>query len=171
MNFFILDGLEKIGPLTMEDLRSKEVQPEDLVWFERLKYWQQASSVPELKELFFERQKAEKKNFHIVKPPPSPFEPQEEIKKTETLLAYSKLKIVKIMGGIGVAISLCLMYISFMVRNMSCGCVSREGVLTHYQMAPGFEANANIIFASAIFLMLFSLFAFFKISKRYKYDY
>ncbi|MFD2553913.1 CD225/dispanin family protein [Sphingobacterium tabacisoli] len=45
------DGKNSFGPLTLEELRTKQIGPNTLIWTEDLVTWTKAQDVPELKDL------------------------------------------------------------------------------------------------------------------------
>jgi GYF domain 2 len=50
--YFIKEGSNELGPFSMEQLKSKLIKKETLVWFAGLQEWICAGDVYELKELF-----------------------------------------------------------------------------------------------------------------------
>lgn len=50
--FYYTDGKERYGPLSMEELRTKNITPQTLVWKEGLSDWVQAGQMEELQALF-----------------------------------------------------------------------------------------------------------------------
>lgn len=50
--YFYSNGQEKEGPVTLEELKQKDIQPKTLIWHEGLDDWKEADSVEELRELF-----------------------------------------------------------------------------------------------------------------------
>ncbi len=50
--FYYTDGKERYGPLSMEELRAKNITPQTLVWKEGLSDWVQAGQMEELQALF-----------------------------------------------------------------------------------------------------------------------
>ena len=50
--YFYSNGQEKEGPVTLEELKQKDIQPKTLIWHEGLDDWKEAESVEELKEIF-----------------------------------------------------------------------------------------------------------------------
>lgn len=50
--YFYSNGQEKEGPVTLEELKQKDIQPKTLIWHEGLDDWKEAESVEELRELF-----------------------------------------------------------------------------------------------------------------------
>lgn len=51
MTFFILQNHTKQGPYTLEELRSKDINGQTMVWSTGFTNWEQAKDVPELTEL------------------------------------------------------------------------------------------------------------------------
>jgi uncharacterized membrane protein YhaH (DUF805 family) len=50
--YFYTNGQEKEGPITLEELKLKDIQPKTLIWHEGLDDWKEAESVDELREIF-----------------------------------------------------------------------------------------------------------------------
>lgn len=60
MQYYFLKNRFRYGPVKFEELKSKDIKKDTLVWYEGLKDWTKAEEIKELKELF------------KVKPPPIP---------------------------------------------------------------------------------------------------
>ena len=60
MEYYYLKNRFRYGPVKFEELKSKDIKKDTLVWYEGLKDWTKAGEIKELKELF------------KVKPPPTP---------------------------------------------------------------------------------------------------
>ncbi|MBR5551304.1 MAG: DUF4339 domain-containing protein [Muribaculaceae bacterium] len=65
MNYYIIENGLQIGPLTIEQLKFKNISPDTQVWCEGMSEWKKANEVDELKELFVTNT-----------PPPPPFPSQ-----------------------------------------------------------------------------------------------
>ncbi len=50
--YFLTDGKKNYGPYTLEELRTKNITRETMVWYEGMTDWQPAGTLPELSELF-----------------------------------------------------------------------------------------------------------------------
>lgn len=50
--YFYSNGQDKEGPVTLEELKQKDITPKTLIWYEGLDDWKEAESVDELKEIF-----------------------------------------------------------------------------------------------------------------------
>lgn len=50
--YFYSDGTNRFGPLSLEELRRKDITKSTLVWFDGMSDWQAAGTVPELNEIF-----------------------------------------------------------------------------------------------------------------------
>ena len=50
--YFLYDGKSKIGPLDFDDLKTKEIKRDSLIWFEGLGDWAQAGSLDEMRPIF-----------------------------------------------------------------------------------------------------------------------
>ncbi|GAB3934324.1 CD225/dispanin family protein [Larkinella terrae] len=48
--YYYLEGNQQLGPFTLEELRSKPIQPDTKVWTQGLPDWVAASTVPEINE-------------------------------------------------------------------------------------------------------------------------
>lgn len=51
-HFFYSDGQSQFGPFSKEELQSKDITPETLVWYEGLEEWTKADEADELVDLF-----------------------------------------------------------------------------------------------------------------------
>ena len=60
LEYYYLKDRIRFGPVKFEDLKSKDIKKDTLVWYEGLKDWTRAEDIKELIELF------------KVKPPPIP---------------------------------------------------------------------------------------------------
>lgn len=52
VKYFYSNGQEKEGPVTLEELKKKDIQPMTLIWHEGLDYWKEARNIEELREIF-----------------------------------------------------------------------------------------------------------------------
>jgi uncharacterized membrane protein YhaH (DUF805 family) len=50
--YFYSNGQDKEGPVTLEELKQKDITPKTLIWYEGLDDWKEAKCVDELKEIF-----------------------------------------------------------------------------------------------------------------------
>ena len=50
--YFYSNEQEKEGPVTLEELKQKDIQPKTLIWHEGLDGWKEAETVDELREIF-----------------------------------------------------------------------------------------------------------------------
>ncbi|MDO9154512.1 MAG: GYF domain-containing protein [Paludibacter sp.] len=50
--YFYSNGQDKEGPVTLEELKQKDITPKTLIWYEGLDDWKEAESVDELREIF-----------------------------------------------------------------------------------------------------------------------
>ncbi len=50
--YYYSDGHERFGPFTLEELRSKSISEDTLIWYEELDDWQKAGELIELSPLF-----------------------------------------------------------------------------------------------------------------------
>jgi tetrahydromethanopterin S-methyltransferase subunit F len=50
--YFYSNGQDKDGPVTLEDLKQKDLKPKTLIWHEGLDDWKEAQNIEELKEIF-----------------------------------------------------------------------------------------------------------------------
>jgi hypothetical protein len=50
--YFYSNGEGKEGPLTLEELKQKDINPKTLIWFEGLDDWKEAETIEELREIF-----------------------------------------------------------------------------------------------------------------------
>lgn len=103
MEYYYLKNRLRYGPVKFEELKSKDIKKDTLVWYEGLKDWTKAGEIKELKELFKVKPPpippppipppppAPKKEFKTPTPPPLPKkkviieEVKEEIKEPSTL--------------------------------------------------------------------------------------
>lgn len=49
--YYYLNGINKIGPITLEEFKQTNLDSKTLIWYEGLNDWQQASEISELKEI------------------------------------------------------------------------------------------------------------------------
>lgn len=50
--YFYSNGQDKEGPVTLEELKQKDITPKTLIWYEGLDDWKEAENVDELREIF-----------------------------------------------------------------------------------------------------------------------
>lgn len=50
--YFYAKGSDQVGPLTLEELKKADIQPNTLVWYEGLPGWEPAEGLEELREIF-----------------------------------------------------------------------------------------------------------------------
>jgi uncharacterized membrane protein YhaH (DUF805 family) len=50
--YFYSNGQEQEGPVTLEELKQKNIQPKTLIWYEGLADWKEAKKIEELKVIF-----------------------------------------------------------------------------------------------------------------------
>ena len=50
--YFYSNGQEKEGPVTLEELKEKAINPKTLIWHEGLDDWEEANTIKELVEIF-----------------------------------------------------------------------------------------------------------------------
>ena len=50
--YFYSNGQEKEGPVTLEELKQKNIQEKTMIWHEGLDDWKEAENIDELKEIF-----------------------------------------------------------------------------------------------------------------------
>lgn len=86
MEYYYLKNNFRYGPVNFENLKSKEIKKDTLVWYEGLKDWTKAEEIKELKELF-------KVTPPPTPPPPIPPAPKKEF-KTPTPPPLPKTKII-----------------------------------------------------------------------------
>ncbi len=88
-NYFIRDGGNEVGPLTMRQLKLKSINKDTLIWFAGLEEWTKAEQVCELRILFrtnvspspFSKNRLNKMWNNLVKP---------NFKKTSYHLNFSR---------------------------------------------------------------------------------
>lgn len=73
--YFYLDGKERFGPFSFEELKNENISRETLIWFEGLEYWVPAKDIDELEE--------------ILRLTPPPININDTAKKTEENDKYS----------------------------------------------------------------------------------
>lgn len=121
--YYYSDGKQQIGPLSKEELASKSINKETLVWFEDLPEWTKAGDVEELVDLFKSAvTPPPMPGQKMVTPPPmpknnnvsnSPKDKQRISNNQEVAKSKSKKKIFKI---IGIAVGIVLLV--FIVREI-----------------------------------------------------
>jgi uncharacterized membrane protein YhaH (DUF805 family) len=50
--YFYSNGIDKEGPVTLDELKQKNINPNTLIWHEGLEDWKEAKIVDDLKEIF-----------------------------------------------------------------------------------------------------------------------
>lgn len=96
--YYIFIESEQLGPLNFDELKSKNISNETLVWFEGLEDWKIAKDIDELKSLFVNIPPPIPKQFSNV--PPIPKKETETTEKTikpktENVLKSSKSNLIK----------------------------------------------------------------------------
>lgn len=51
VRYFYSDGIQNHGPLTLEELKRKSIQPDTLIWHEGMSDWKRADRIDELREV------------------------------------------------------------------------------------------------------------------------
>lgn len=105
-NYYIHNGTEQQGPFNIDELKSKNITPETMVWYEGLENWQQANVIVELKDLF----KSIPPPIQTAKPitpPPLPSNSEEEEKPNNRTRKYllSSLTIILVIVTIGIVLN------------------------------------------------------------------
>lgn len=49
--YYSTNGIDKIGPMCLDELKQKKITPKTLIWHEQLDDWKMAGQLPELKNL------------------------------------------------------------------------------------------------------------------------
>jgi hypothetical protein len=83
MNYFYLKGIDKIGPLSFDELKLVKLNDDALIWYEGLGEWTKLSNLPELKKDILGNEK--------LAPPPIPVE---EVKKVRGLKDLFLLRMI-----------------------------------------------------------------------------
>jgi hypothetical protein len=68
-NFYYSDGNNKFGPFSIDELKTKGIKPDTLVWYDDLKDWQPAGELEVLSILFADSDNQGSETSH---PPPVP---------------------------------------------------------------------------------------------------
>ncbi|HRH67834.1 MAG TPA: DUF4339 domain-containing protein [Bacteroidia bacterium] len=68
--YFIHDGGQQIGPLSIEELKSKDITRSTKVWYEGLEEWKSADSLDDLKVLFTSIPPPLRSDNKLSAPPP-----------------------------------------------------------------------------------------------------
>lgn len=71
--YFYLNGETKVGPLTLEALKTASIQPDTMVWNNSLPDWVEARSLPELQSVFV----TATAEATSAQPTPPPFTPSQ----------------------------------------------------------------------------------------------
>ena len=53
--YFMYDGQMKDGPFSLEELKTKPLKKETLIWYDGLKDWGKAGDIDDLKEFFIQK--------------------------------------------------------------------------------------------------------------------
>jgi len=67
--YYIVEKGEKSGPFNLEEIRTKNINPDTLVWYYGLEKWKKAESIEELKEIFIQPPPIIKQEEDINIPP------------------------------------------------------------------------------------------------------
>jgi uncharacterized protein DUF4339 len=97
--YFIHDGTEQ-GPFDLDELRSKRITKETMVWYEGLDKWRKAGEIPELKDVL----SISPPPFSQSTPPPysatkSSVEPKKKKSTTKTIVGII-VAILIVIGGL-----------------------------------------------------------------------
>lgn len=117
MEIYYLKGIEKIGPLTLEELKqTQDITPDTLVWYEGLNEWKKLSDLKDIYSEIFS-------GSDIIQPPPIP----QHIIDKETQFIQEKrkhenkkirLETIKIVVSIVLGIlSLCISYLIYYYKT------------------------------------------------------
>lgn len=148
--FFYSNGQEKVGPLTLEELKQKDIQPKTLIWFEGLDDWTPAAELVEMKPILELRPPSilsEEKNESI--------EPE---KKTIEINEYNnqELKINKGVGGWLLLLCFALT-IGSPLRTLFILMSSYNETSQFFQQFPGLQKLLYIDGFLSVFLMALSV--------------
>lgn len=72
-HYYYLEGNQQLGPFSLEELRSKPIQPNTKVWTQGLPDWVSANTVPEINAWFTDQSSS----AHPTSPPPSYYSTQQ----------------------------------------------------------------------------------------------
>lgn len=99
--YYLHNGSEQTGPFSVEELKEKNITAKTHVWYEGIKEWVKAESVPELKEILSMNGANTPPPFAPETPPPMAA-PKEEKQSKPKKDGYSTFgRILKWTGGIG----------------------------------------------------------------------
>lgn len=95
MEFYLLVGNDRRGPLSLQELYAQGVRPDSLVWHAGLGNWTPANQVPELRDALFSSYAAAA---------PTPYSPPQWSDQAIETRTHSKLGIVSFFMGIVIGI-------------------------------------------------------------------
>ena len=73
--YYSTDGNDKIGPMSLDELKQKKITPKTLIWHEELDDWKMAEQLPELKNLIekssitLKKKESVREKFNLDKKP------------------------------------------------------------------------------------------------------
>jgi hypothetical protein len=91
--YYISDGKEKFGPLTIDELRSYSIDENTLIWYKGLEKWKYAKSVPEILKLI-EDKKNESQSEILPDPTDKPIKKDNTLKYIVSTLAIVLIAII-----------------------------------------------------------------------------
>lgn len=105
MNYYYLNGLEKIGPLTIDELKQSPIKDDTLIWYEGLTEWTKLSDLHDLKKNII--------SVVVNNPPPIPVE---IINKEEKINNNKNLRTIILIFISFIIIGFCI-FISYSKAN------------------------------------------------------
>ena len=114
-NYYVIENGSQVGPFSLDEMKSKNINANSLIWHEGLEKWSKAANVPELQNL-------------LIKPPPPPETDQENVNVPSPIPSQLKVNQVKnyklasvgqrfggfvIMGVIELALFLLIIFLGF----------------------------------------------------------
>lgn len=107
--YYLHENGEQLGPFSLEDFQSKNLQPDTHVWTEGMSEWRKASEIEELKDLLSKIPPP----FKAKQPSPKAPIPQVEKKKSSSKFwSYVRLII-----GVGIIVTIAWAYIDDQLKS------------------------------------------------------
>lgn len=148
--YFYSNGQEKVGPVTLEELKQKDIQPKTLIWFEGLDDWTPAGELVEMKPIL------------ELQPPPILSEEKNESieleKKTVETTEYNNEQLRKYKDVGGWLLLLCFaLTIGSPLRTLYNLMTSYNETSQFFYQFPGLQNLLYIDGFLSVFLMVLSI--------------
>ncbi len=159
--YYYYSGTEKFGPMSLSELKTRNIGPNTLVWHEGLSDWKPANTIPELQMLFMTTVGSAQGQQQPAAQPSSSSNPYRQQQKPANM---PKLGVLKVFSILGMLLSILLFIMAFLVGEMRGWCWGDD---YSYCYPYNRDEYAIIIGFLAIFFLFFSIIAAVKSFKRY----